>query len=76
MGPLIGNCPNQVNKNLILCAKVSENMICYLILISNFAEKMILHTNYLPNVTENLGSNLGCFAQLIYNIVMKLLPQM
>ena len=51
-------------------------MICYLILISNFAEKMILHTNYIENVTENMGSNLGWDAQPIYNIVMKLLPQM
>ena len=66
MGPLIRNWPNQVKKNLILCAKVYENMICYLIFISNFAEKIILHTNYLPNVTENLGSNLGWVAQLIY----------
>ena len=69
MGPLIGNCPYHVNKNLIWCAKVFENMICYLILISNFAKKMILHTNYLPNVSENLGSNLRWVAQLIYNIL-------
>ena len=76
VGPLIRNCPNQVNKNLILCAKVSKNMICNLILISNFSKKMILYTNYLPNVTENLGSNLEWVAQLIYNVEMKLLPQM
>ena len=41
MGPLIGNCPNQVNKNMIICAKVSQNMICYLILVSNLAEKFL-----------------------------------
>ena len=51
-------------------------MIYYLILISNFAEKMIIHANYLPNVIKNLGSNLGWVAQFIYDIVMKLLPHM
>ena len=51
-------------------------MICNLILIYNFAEKMILHTNQLPNFTKNLGSNPGWVAQLLYNIGMKLLLQM
>ena len=72
----VNNITNRDNKNLIGCAKVSGNMICYLILISNFVEKMIFHTNHLPNFTKNLGSNPGWVAQLIYNIVMKLLPQM
>ena len=52
---LHNNITNQDIKNLILCAKASENMICYLILILNFAEKMILHTNHLLNFTQNLG---------------------
>ena len=51
-------------------------MNCYLILIANFAEKMILQTNHLPNFTENLGSNVVQVAQLLYNIWMKLLSQM
>ena len=70
------NITNQDNENLILCAKVSENIIFHLILIPNFAEKMILHTNHLPNLTENLGSNVVRVAQLLYNIGMKLLSQM
>ena len=47
----------------------------YLALIPNFAEKLILHTNQLPNFTENLGSNLIRVTKLLYNIGMKLLSQ-
>ena len=51
-------------------------MICYMIFNSNFAEKMILHTNHQPNLNDNLGLNLGWVAQLLYTIGMKLLSQM
>ena len=63
----------QDGENLILDAKVFENMLCHLILIKHFAEKMILHTKDLPSFGENLRSNLVLAAKLLYSIGMKLL---
>ena len=63
----------QDGENLILDAKVFENMICYLILIKHFAEKMILHKKDLPNFGENLRPNLVLAAKILYSIGMKLL---
>ena len=54
---------------------MSENVNCHLIYISNFAEKLILHTSHLTNFTKNLGSNLIRVAKLLYNIGIKLLSQ-
>ena len=48
-------------------------MICHLILIKHFAEKMILHKKNLPNFSENLRPNLVLAAQILYSIGMKLL---
>ena len=60
-------------ENLILEAKVFKNMVCHLILIKHFAEKMILHKKDLPNFSENLRPNLVLAAQILYSIGMKLL---
>ena len=62
------------------CHKVSKNIICYLIAIPKFSEKifsekMIYHTNHLPNHIDNLGSHLTWAAQLIHNIYKKLFSQ-
>ena len=65
--------PPQDGENLILDAKVFENMICHLILIKHFAEKMILHKKDLPNFGENLRPNLVLAAKILYSIGMKLL---
>ena len=65
--------PPQDGKNLILDAKVFENMICHLIFIKHFAEKMILHKKNLPNFGENLRPNLVLAAKILYSIGMKLL---
>ena len=48
-------------------------MICHLILIKHFAEKMILHKKDLPNYGENLSPNLVLAAKILYSIGMKLL---
>ena len=48
-------------------------MICHLIFIKHFAEKMILHKKDLPNFGENLRSNLVLAAKILYSIGMKLL---
>ena len=63
---------NQGGENLILDAKVLENMICHLTLFPHLAEKMIIHKNDLPNLGENLKSNLVQATQILYNIWMKL----
>ena len=63
------NISNQYDKNLIGCAKVSENMLCFLILIPRVAKKLILHTNHQKKNTENLGSTTTT------NIGMKLLSE-
>ena len=48
-------------------------MVCHLFLIKHFAEKMILHKKDLPNLGENLRSNLVLAAKILYSIGMKLL---
>ena len=48
-------------------------MICHLILIKHFAEKMILHKKDRPNIGENLRRNLVLAAKILYSIGMKLL---
>ena len=47
-------------------------MLCHLTLIPHLAEKMILHKNDLPNLGENLRSNLVQAAKILYNIGMEL----
>ena len=47
-------------------------MVCHLFLIKHFAEKMILHKKDLPNLGENLRSNLVHPTQILNNIWMKL----
>ena len=51
-------------------------MICHLILIKHFAEKMILHKKDLPNFGENLRSNLVLAAKILYSIGTKFLSKM
>ena len=58
---------------MILDGKVFKNMICHLILIKYFAEKMILYKKDQPNFGENLRSNLVLAAKILYSIGMKLL---
>ena len=65
--------PPEDGKNLILDAKVFENKVCHLFLIKHFAKKMILHKKDLPNLSENLRSNLVLAAKILYSIGMKLL---
>ena len=48
-------------------------MICHLILIKHFAEKMILHKKDLQHFGENLRSNLVLAAKILFSIGMKLL---
>ena len=69
---MLTNITNQGGENLILDAKVLENMICHLTLFPHLPEKMIIHKNVLPNLGENLRSNLVQATQILYNIWMKL----
>ena len=71
------NITNQYDKNPILCAKVSENMICYLILILHFEKKADPSHEYPAKFYQesNLGSNMIRVTKLFFNIGMKLLSQ-
>ena len=46
------------------------------LLLQNISNLKGLISNDLPNFSENLWSNLGWVAQLLYNVGMKLLPKM
>ena len=69
---MLTNITNQDGENLTLDAKVLKNMRYHLTLTPHLGEKMILHKNDLPNLVENLRSNLVQAAKILYNIGMNL----